>query len=56
MSTALEDYQFELLPGVDTASGEVFGIGRDISMDDGGFLPGDDDWQVEDESNPAGAA
>lgn len=52
MSTALNEMQFELLPSVDADAGVVFGIGADISMDDGGFIPGDDDWEAEDETNP----
>lgn len=52
MSTDLNEMQFELLPSLDADSGVVFGIGANISIDDGGFIPGDDDWENEDQSNP----
>lgn len=52
MATTLLDHQFELLPDLLAPSGEVFGIGAEVSLDDGGFLPGDDDWTNEDEPNP----
>lgn len=52
MSTILKDMQFELLPTLTAATGQVFGIGTDVSINDGGFQPGDDDWEQETETNP----
>lgn len=52
MSTELDEMLFEILPGPDSEAGLLFGIGQEVSVDDGGFLPGDDDWEEEDESNP----
>lgn len=47
--TILSDYQFELLPSDDAVNGVVFGIGSGgVDMEDGGFLPGDDDWTTDD--------
>lgn len=52
--TILADHQFELLPSLDAVDGIVFGIGSPsmIDMADGGFIPGDDDWNNEDADNP----
>lgn len=50
--SALNEMQFELLPNATAEDGEVFGIGSSVSIDDGGFDPGDDDWEDEDELNP----
>lgn len=52
MTTTLSDMQFEILPDLTSDEGLVFGIGADVSIDDGGFLPGDDDWNIDDASNP----
>lgn len=48
----LNEMQFELLPSLDAVDGQVFGIGAGVSVDDEGFLPGDDDWDDQDEENP----
>jgi hypothetical protein len=42
--SALEEFQFEILPTADAADGVVFGIHSDLSMDDGGFHPGSTEW------------
>jgi hypothetical protein len=52
MSTDLAEMQFELLPSLTADSGFVFGIGASVSVNEDGFLPGDDDWTHEDEQNP----
>lgn len=52
MSTALEEMQFELLPSETAESGFLFGIGSEVSCNDEGFLPGEDEWSDEDEMNP----
>lgn len=49
--TALEDHQFEILPSEDAADGFVFGIGAEVSVDDGGFDPGSAEWLVQDQDN-----
>ena len=51
MATTLSEMNFELLAPGET-EGQVFGIGRDISIDDEGFDPGEDSWTVEDQENP----
>lgn len=56
MGTTLKEMQFELLPAIDAAAGQVFGIGSSISLDDGGFDPGDDDWSDQDQENPSTGA
>ena len=50
--TVLDEMQFELLPSLTAADGQVFGIGAEVSVDEDGFIPGDDDWTNEDEENP----
>lgn len=50
--TTLNEMQFELLPTMDSEDGVVFGIGADVSVDDGGFDPGEDSWITQDASNP----
>lgn len=51
--TALSEMQFELLPSEDSAvDGYAFGIGRDVSIDDGGFDPGEFNFAVQDGVNP----
>jgi len=42
--TALNDHQFEILPSPDAVDGFVFGIGAAVSLDDGGFDPGEANW------------
>jgi hypothetical protein len=49
--TALMDHQFELLPSDDSADGVVFGIGADIDLDENGFHPPEDTWQIQDATN-----
>lgn len=49
--TILDEMQFELLPTLAAGDGQVFGIGAGVSVDDGGFIPGEDQWQSEDEVN-----
>jgi hypothetical protein len=43
-----EDYNFEILPTVDSTNGVPFGIGQTVSLDDGGFAPGSTDWAIQD--------
>lgn len=50
--SSLEEMQFELLPSLSAEDGFVFGIGASVSVDDGGFLPGDDNWENQNEANP----
>lgn len=49
--TVLKDYQFEILPDVDATDGFVFGIGADVSLNDGGFDPGEAEALVQDSQN-----
>jgi hypothetical protein len=49
----LNEMQFELLASVNAVDGQVFGIGANVSIDDKGFLPGEDDWDDQDERNPS---
>jgi hypothetical protein len=42
------DKHFELLPSMDATDGATFGIGLEVSLDDGGFAPGSTDWAVQD--------
>lgn len=49
--TALNDHQFEILPNEDATDGFVFGIGADVSLDDGGFDPGEATWMTQDSDN-----
>ena len=49
--TVLNDYQFEILPSEDASNGFVFGIGADVSLDDGGFDPGENEWLSQDGQN-----
>jgi len=46
-----QDYHFELLPEIDAIEGAPFGIGLDIGLEDGGFIPGSTDWAVQDSEN-----
>lgn len=46
--TTLSEFQFEILPTADAVDGVVFGIGADISIDDGGFHPGATEWANQD--------
>lgn len=49
------EYNFELLPSAIATDGELFGIGQNVSLDDGGFAPGSTDWAVQDsESSQSG--
>jgi hypothetical protein len=47
-----DDFNFELLPSVDAEEGAVFGIGREVSMDETGFQPGSTDWATQDSESP----
>lgn len=47
-----KDYQFELLPSAISSTGFAFGIGLDVSMDDGGFSAGSADWASQDSEDP----
>lgn len=50
--TALDEMQFELLPGEDTSDqGYAFGIGLEESVDEDGFDPGGTDWTIQDSEN-----
>ena len=49
--TALNDYQFEILPTAEAYDGFVFGIGADVSLNDGGFDPGENEWVTQDTQN-----
>lgn len=52
MTTTLDNYQFELLPDETATEGIVFGIGSGgVDMEDGGFIPGDDDWATDDQQD-----
>lgn len=55
MST-LSEMQFEILPSLTAEDGVKFGIGADVSVDQDGFRPPDDDWEDQDESNPRSGA
>jgi hypothetical protein len=52
--SALNDHQFEILPGMDASDGVVFGIGAHVSMDAEGFHPGATSWAVQDSTSPFG--
>lgn len=52
MLTELKDMQFEILDSEDASSGVAFGIGRNVSIDDEGFDPGDNAWVTQDSVNP----
>lgn len=43
-----QDFNFELLPSEAATTGTLFGIGQDVSLDDGGFAPGSTDWLTQD--------
>jgi hypothetical protein len=47
-----DDFNFELLPEVDAEEGFLFGIGREVSLDAEGFVPGSTDWAVQDTESP----
>lgn len=49
--TVLKDYQFEILPGPDATDGFVFGIGAAVSLNDGGFDPGELETITQDSQN-----
>jgi hypothetical protein len=50
-----KNFNFELLPSVSATDGALFGIGQDVSLDDGGFTPGSTDWATQDsESSQTG--
>jgi hypothetical protein len=49
--TALANHQFEILPSVDAEDGFVFGIGSEVSVNDGGFDPGENEWLTQDGQN-----
>lgn len=49
--TVLEEHQFEILPSEEASSGFVFGIGGEVSVNNGGFDPGEMDWQTQDTMN-----
>lgn len=49
--TDLKDYQFEILPDSEAVNGFVFGIGAAVSLNDGGFDPGEKEALVQDGQN-----
>lgn len=49
--TTLSEFQFEILPDEDAANGFVFGIGAEVSCDDEGFDPGENEWVTQDSVN-----
>ncbi len=49
--TILEEHQFEILPSVDAADGFVFGIGAEVSVNEAGFDPGENEWLTQDSQN-----
>lgn len=51
MSTTLNDHQFEILPSLEANAGVVFGIGADVSMNEDGFDPGENEWLAQDSQN-----
>lgn len=48
----LAEMQFELLNSEDDETGVAFGIGLPVSVDDGGFDPGELSWLTQDSINP----
>jgi hypothetical protein len=56
MTVITRDKNFELLPEADAENGAVFGIGQDVSLDDGGFIPGSTDWAIQDGENSQNGA
>lgn len=56
MTTTLADYQFEILPDSGSTSGVPFGIGLNVSLDDGGWDPGENEWQTQDGTNQVNGA
>lgn len=51
--SALDEYQFEILPSVDAVDGQVFGIGSEISTNEDGFHPGSTSWSTQDSASEA---
>lgn len=49
--TILSEKQFEILPEAEAPSGFVFGIGAAVSINDGGFDPGESNWFTQDGEN-----
>lgn len=49
--TALNEFQFEILPDEDAADGFVFGIGAEVSVNAEGFDPGENEWIIQDTVN-----
>lgn len=49
---SLNEMQFEILASEESSEGVGFGIGLDISVDDGGFDPGANEWGVQDTVSP----
>lgn len=49
--TTLAEKQFEILPEAEATDGFVFGIGAAVSIDDGGFDPGESNWFTQDGEN-----
>lgn len=49
--TVLKDHQFEILPSAEASDGFVFGLGAAVSVNDGGFDPGDVEWITQDTQN-----
>lgn len=48
----LDEMQFEILRSESSAAGVGFGIGLDVSVNDGGFDPGEFGWLTQDSVNP----
>lgn len=51
MATTLEEHQFEILPTAEASSGFVFGIGAEVSLNEDGFDPGENEWITQDGQN-----
>lgn len=47
----LAEHQFEILPSENAANGFVFGIGAEVSVNEGGFDPGEVEWLTQDTVN-----
>lgn len=49
--SVLADHQFEILPSEDATDGFVFGIGAEVSLNEDGWDPGENEWLAQDAQN-----
>lgn len=49
--TILDEMQFEILPDADANDGFVFGIGAEVSCNNEGFDPGENEWLTQTQQN-----